>query len=141
MINGIVLQKMQTLDEVLTELRSLLPLRLEQLEKDWRTRRAVERNLQVAVEIVIDVCQRLIHVTGQSPATTGRDAVERCIQGGILSDYDPFRKMVQFRYFIVHRYERIDPVILADIVNSRLSDFERFRDEVLAYVRRELDEK
>ena len=45
--------------------------------------------------------------------------------------------MVQFRNFIVHRYENIDVEILADIVNQRLGDFDGFRDEVLRYCRRE----
>lgn len=58
MINGVIAQKMQTLDEVLTELRSLGQISVEQLDIDWRTRRAVERDLQIAVETMIDVCQR-----------------------------------------------------------------------------------
>ena len=85
MINGVVLQKLQTLDETLTELRSLGQISVTQLNNDWRTRRAVEGDLQVLVEIVIDVCQRLISLAGQTPATTGADAVERCIQLGACS--------------------------------------------------------
>ena len=84
MLNGIVAQKLQSLDRVLTELRSLGQIDIADLNNDWRTRRAVERDLQVLVEIVIDICQRLISLAGQSPATTGVDAVERCIQLGIL---------------------------------------------------------
>ena len=136
MINGVVLQKLQTLDETLTELRSLGQISVTQLNNDWRTRRAVEGDLQVLVEIVIDVCQRLISLAGQTPATTGADAVERCIQLGALSSYEAYHKMVQFRNFIVHRYERVDVAILVNMVNQRLPDFERFRAEVLAYVQR-----
>ncbi len=135
MLNGIIIQKLQSLDEILLELRSLGEVEAAQLSGDWRTRRAVERDLQVLVEIVIDVCQRLISLSGQTPATTGGDAVERCVQLGALSNYDAYRKMVQFRNFIGHRYERVDVNILADMVNHRLSDFERFREELLAYVK------
>jgi len=42
--------------------------------------------------------------------------------------------MIRFRNFIVHRYERVDVEILANMVNRYLADFERFRDEILAYV-------
>ena len=42
--------------------------------------------------------------------------------------------MVQFRNFIVHRYDRVEVDILAEMVNLHLSDFERFRGEVMAYV-------
>lgn len=135
MINGVVLQKLQALEQVLAELKSLERVSVAQLENEWRTRRAIERDLQVLVEIVIDVCQRLISLEGHSPATTGRNAILNCVQMGVLSGYEPYGKMVQFRNFIVHRYERVDTAILVDIVNHRMSDFEQFRDEVLKYVR------
>jgi uncharacterized protein YutE (UPF0331/DUF86 family) len=136
MVNGVVIQKLQTLDQTLTELRSLGQIEVAQLNNDWRTRRAIERDLQVLVEIVIDVCQRLLSLAGQTPAATGVDAVERCIQLGALSDDEAYRRMIQFRNFIVHRYERVDVAVLVDVVNHRLTDFDQFKAEVLAYVQR-----
>ena len=136
MINGVILQKLQSLDQVLAELRSLGPVSVDQLRGDWRTRRAIERDLQVLVEVVVDVCQRLISLSGQTPAPTSADAIERCIQAGVVSDFDGYRRMVQFRNLFVHRYEQIDEAVLVQVIDAHLSDFERFRDEVLAYVQR-----
>ena len=51
----------------------------------------------------------------------------------MLSSVDPYRQMVQFRNFIVHRYENVDVQILVDIVNHRLAEFERFREEALRH--------
>lgn len=136
MINGVIAQKLQTLDEILNELRSLGTIDANQIKQDWRTQRAIERDLQVLVEVVIDVCQRLISLANQSPAATGQDAITRCIQLGILSDNEAYRQMVRFRNFIAHRYDRIDAAILIDVVNNRLTDFEQFRNEVLAYVQK-----
>lgn len=135
MKNGVIASKVQTLDEILNELKSLGQLERAQLEADWRTQRAVERDLQLLVEIVIDVCQRIIALSGQSPAATGGDAVARCIQLGALTDRAAYRQMVRFRNFIVHRYDHIDAGVLVDVVNTRLTDFETFRNEILAYVR------
>ena len=134
MKNGVIAAKLQTLDEVLNELRSLGTIDTEQLKHDWRTQRAVERSLQVLVEVAIDVCQRLIALHGQSPATTGTDAIDRCIQLGILTEVPEYRQMVRFRNFIVHRYDRVDAAVLVDVVNNQLTVFERFRNEVLTYV-------
>ena len=136
MINGVILQKLQTLDQVLAELRELGPVSADQLRDDWLTRRAIERDTQVLVEVVIDVCQRLISLADQTPAPTSADAVERCIQIGALSDWDAYRRMVQFRNFVVHRYDHIDETVLTEVLSSHLPDFERFRNEVLAYVQR-----
>ena len=136
MINGVILQRIETLEQVLQELRSLGPVQVRHLEEDWRIRRAVERDLQVAVEIVVDVCQRLIALGGDGPASTGADAVRRCVEMEVLSSAEPYRRMVQFRNFIVHRYDQVDVSVLADVLCHRLPDFERFRNEVLAYVAR-----
>ncbi len=70
--------------------------------------------------------------------TTGRDAVDRVIQMGILGRYDAYFKMVQFRYFIVYRDEYIDNAVLVDMVNRQLMDFERFRNEMLAYINKKM---
>jgi len=57
---------------------------------------------------VIDICQRVLTLHGQTPAPTSRDAVERCVQLGVLSDDGTYRKMVQFRNSVVHRHEQVD---------------------------------
>ena len=85
-INGVIVRKLESLDTALGELRSLGKVSVQQLQEDWRIRRAIERDVQVLVEIVMDVCQRLISISGQTPSTTGGEAIQRCIQlGGIFS--------------------------------------------------------
>ncbi|OGV74685.1 MAG: hypothetical protein A3K19_25465 [Lentisphaerae bacterium RIFOXYB12_FULL_65_16] len=49
---------------------------------------------------------------------------------GILKDRSVYVKMIQFRNFIVHRYESIDNAILSDICTHRLDDFETFIREI-----------
>lgn len=66
MINGVGAQKLQALDLMLAELRTLDVVSAKTLRTDWQQRRAIERNLQVLVEVVIDVCQRLVMLTGQT---------------------------------------------------------------------------
>jgi len=134
-INGVIIRKLESLDKALGELRSLGEISVQQLEQDWRTKRAIERNLQILVEIVVDICQRLLSLDGQTPPSTGGEAIKRCIQLGALSEYESYRDMVRFRNFIVHRYEQVDNAILVTMVQRHLVDFERFRGEILTYVR------
>ena len=134
MHNGVIAQKLQSLDRTLAELRSLGEVTLKQLKGNWQTQKAIERNLQILVEIVIDVCQRLIALERQSPAVTGADAIDRCVELGALSNDENYYNMIRFRNFIVHRYEHIDPDVLVAMVNKHLVDFDKFRDEVIAYV-------
>jgi len=134
MKNGILVRKLEALDNVLNEINSLGKITQKQLEENWVTRRAVERDLQVVVEILVDLCQRIIALRDEAPATSAQNAIQRCIDLGILSPHPSYTKMVQFRNFIVHRYERVDLDILVDIVNNRLDDVARFREEILRYV-------
>lgn len=133
MFNGVIIGKLRNLDEVTSQLRSLGPLSTERLANEWVVRRAVERCLQVGVEIVLDVCHRILALSGKTPAATSREALEDCVRLGVLSTLDPYGEMVGFRNLVVHRYDRIDPNVLVDIANNHLQDFDRFRDEVLAY--------
>lgn len=130
MINGTVAGKLANLQQVLIELRSL------GLVTDWMMRRAIERDLQIAVEIVVDVCHRLVALAGLSAPASSREAIELCHTLGALSKVEPYRRMVGFRNLVVHRYEFVDLAVLADVVNNQLEDFDAFRREVEAYVAR-----
>jgi uncharacterized protein YutE (UPF0331/DUF86 family) len=132
MINGVVTGKLRNLQERLNELQTLVPLTPGRLQ-DWIVLRAVERDLQVCVEILIDVCQRLISLAGHPPSSTAREAVEGCVALGALSSTDPYRAVVGFRNLIVHRYESVDNSVLLRLVNNHLDDFDRFAQEFMAY--------
>jgi uncharacterized protein YutE (UPF0331/DUF86 family) len=135
-INGVVTAKLSQLEQVLRELSSLGELTVERLQGDWLVRRAVERDLQIAVEVLIDVCHRLLSVSGGAPAATARAALEACEQLGVLRSADKYRPLVGFRNILVHDYEQLRSEIVAEIVNNRLGVLREFRDEVLTYVSR-----
>jgi uncharacterized protein YutE (UPF0331/DUF86 family) len=80
-LNGVIIGKLPNLDEVTGELRSLGPLTTERWATEWVVRRAVERCLQVGVEIVLDVCHRILALSGKTPAATSREAIEDCRPG------------------------------------------------------------
>lgn len=65
MLNGVLLKKLASLEQILTELQSLGLIRAADLQTDWKTRRAIERSLQLAIEIIIDSCQRILSVRGE----------------------------------------------------------------------------
>ena len=132
-VNGGISGKLKNLDTVLSRLRSLGAVNEQQLE-DWVLHSAIERSLQVAVEIVIDICHRLNSLSGRSPAASARDAVEGCVKLGVLSSTDTLSHVIGFRNLVVHRYEHVETQILIDIVNNHLDDFDDFRAKVLDYV-------
>lgn len=128
--NGVVNGKIRVIYETVSELRNLSDLTVERLEGDFFLRRGVERSLQICVEAVIDIAHRLVSLFGAPPCSTATAALETLEQKGVIQSSQAYRKMVQFRNVIVHRYENVDTAILVDVVLHRLGDFECFVQEV-----------
>jgi uncharacterized protein YutE (UPF0331/DUF86 family) len=101
-----------------------------QLEQDFFFRSGVERTLQVCIEAMVDVANRIICLEGR-PASTDSFASLRQLQDlKIIADAERYRNMTRFRNLIVHRYEQIDVDILTQIVNGCLVDFDSFIREI-----------
>jgi uncharacterized protein YutE (UPF0331/DUF86 family) len=128
--NGILERKLDLIAQRVSKLRSRAPLTTEELEKDYFLRSGVERTLQVCVEAMIDIANRIIFLEGRPPSTESFASLEQLQDLRILQDAEAYRSMVKFRNLIVHRYEQIDADILATIVNKHLGDFDRFSNEI-----------
>ena len=128
--NGIISRKIDTIEERLIKLRSLLPLKTKQLSNDYFLKNGVERTLQVCVEAMIDIANRINSIKGLSPLTTSFNSVQRLEDLKIIKKADKYVPMVKFRNLVVHRYESIDTEELVNICNNYLSDFEDFIKEI-----------
>jgi uncharacterized protein YutE (UPF0331/DUF86 family) len=129
--NGIIQRKLALLDDQIIQLQKHLQgVSLEKFRDDWVLRSMAERALQVTIEVVIDIAERLIALNGAGPAATAAEAISKCVQMGLLSAESPYKDMVRYRNLIVHEYERIDPDITYALATQRLADFRAFRDEI-----------
>jgi uncharacterized protein YutE (UPF0331/DUF86 family) len=124
--NGVIDNKLRLLDRKIDEIRSWNITDYTSFKESSLLQNAVERALQVATEIVIDIAEQILAIQGLSPQETSARAIEKLQDLGILTDAKPFMEMVRFRNFIVHRYEYIDSEILFDIVQSKLHLFSEF---------------
>ena len=130
-LNGIVQRKLALLDEHVIRLQSFLRgTTLEQFRQDDMKQAAGERVLQVAVEIVIEIAERIIALKGAGPASTSVEAIERLVALGVLPTPEPFTEMVRFRNRIVHGYTDINPEMVYLIATTRQDDFRKFRDAI-----------
>lgn len=133
MLNGVVTGKLDHLETTLQNLESLRPLSQERL-RDWMVRAAVERGLQVLVEAMLDICHRLISLCQAHPATSSRQALDRCQSLGVLKDASQYYPLVGLRNIVVHEYQVVDPKILEEVVNSQLGVLRSFAREVQDFV-------
>ncbi len=129
--NGVVQRKLALLEQQVQRLgTSMESVQLEDFKVNWEKRCVVERALQVSVEIMIDVAERIIALEGAGPVATAAEAIETLVRLKVLDSSMPYIDMVRFRNMVVHQYEEIDSAVLFDLVKNRMGDFRKFRDEI-----------
>ena len=78
--NGVIQRKFALLDKYLLELQKRLrSVTLEQFQQDWGLQRLTERSLQVMIEVVIDVAERLLALKNAGPAASAAEAIEKLV--------------------------------------------------------------
>ena len=129
--NGVIQRKFALLDKYFLQLqRELKGVDFDAFRNDWVRQRMTERALQVMVEIVIDIAERIIAVQNAGPAASATEAIEKLVELDVLKSAKPYINMVRFRNLIVHQYEEIDPEILYNLARNQLEDFRQFRNEI-----------
>ena len=128
--NGVILKKFAVMDDEIARLRGLGVVTTARLDGDHFLKHGIERALQIAVEVVVDVAQRILSLEGRQPAPTAFDALSGLEAMGILASAERYRAMIQFRNFVVHRYERVDSAVLVGVLSSHLDDLTAFRNEI-----------
>jgi uncharacterized protein YutE (UPF0331/DUF86 family) len=131
MINGVIGKKLEIFDDTLSRLKNYLPITYDQFQMDWGMQKIVERSLQILVEIMIDIANRIIARKGEIPPQVSSDAIEKLKQYGYIQDVTVYKKMVRFRNLLVHNYDSLDMGILYDILTRKLEDFIEYKNAIL----------
>lgn len=133
MQNEIIQNKLVRIEEYITKLQEIPHDKFREYEKDWKAQMIAERGLQILIEIIIDVANRLIAIKNWGPTTSSADSIRLLALKKVISSEEPYLKMIKFRNFIVHDYDKVDNAVVYSILTKNLGDIRRFRDEVLNY--------
>jgi len=128
--NGIIEAKLRILEEKLAEIESWNIPSYDALQESSLLQNALERALQVSIEVMIDISERILALNHISPLRSAAGNMKKLQELGILSSRPEYDDMVKFRNFIVHRYERIDLEILYNILKNKLPLFRHFIEEI-----------
>lgn len=127
-------RKLRAFERALTELRSVGRITPAGLAADWRLQRAVERDVLILVDVVVELTQRVAGGAGKARLPSAGDAISRCVRLGALSAEVNYVTLVRLASFPAYRYEAIEAEMLVEIVNEQLDDFRRFHDEIADYL-------
>ena len=99
-------------------------------------RRAVERALQVAAEVCLDIGRRLIALEGFRYPESNGDVFQVLGEEGVVPQKLLFAllDLARFRNLIVHDYAKIDDAKVYGILKKRLSDLDEYARAIVAYL-------
>jgi uncharacterized protein YutE (UPF0331/DUF86 family) len=128
--NGIIERKLRVIEENISDIKSWNINSLQQLKESSLLQKATERALQISIEVMIDVSERILALNEIEPSNTSAENMKKLEQLGIIRSFDDYANMVRFRNFIVHRYEKIDIEIIYSIIKNNLHLFNKFANEI-----------
>lgn len=128
--NGIIERKLRVIEENISDIKSWNINSLQQLKESSLLQKAAERALQISIEVMIDVSERILALNEIEPANTSAENMKKLEQIGIIKSFNDYANMVRFRNFIVHRYEKIDVEIIYSIIKNKLTLFNQFVMEI-----------
>lgn len=129
--NGVLQRKLALLSDQLLQLEShLRDVTSDEFRESWALRSMTERALQVAVEIMIDISERILAIENAGPAATAGEALIALVRLQVLKEATPYRDRIKFRNLLVHQYAEINPDLLYEIATKKLEDFRSFRNEI-----------
>jgi uncharacterized protein YutE (UPF0331/DUF86 family) len=128
--NGIIERKLRVIEENISDIKSWNIISLQQLKESSLLQKGTERALQISIEVMIDVSERILALNEIEPANTSAENMKKLEQIGIIKSFEDYANMVRFRNFIVHRYEKIDMEIIYSIIKNNLHLFNQFVKEI-----------
>jgi uncharacterized protein YutE (UPF0331/DUF86 family) len=99
-------------------------------------RRAVERSLQVSVEVCLDIGRRVIALEGFRYPEDNKDVFQILAEEGIVPKalLTVLLNMARFRNLVVHDYAQIDDTQVYAILKRNLRDFDSYARIIVTYL-------
>jgi uncharacterized protein YutE (UPF0331/DUF86 family) len=133
MFNGIIEKKLRVIEENVEAIKSWNIQSYQQFGESSLLQKATERALQVSIEVMIDISERILALNKLTPANTSVENMLKLKGLGVIQSADDYTDMIRFRNFIVHRYEKVDAGIVYSILKNKLNLFEKFINEVRSF--------
>ncbi len=132
----LILRKLADLDQYVSQVSEYRGIAVEDYRKEWKIQRIVERTLQLAIEVCLDIANHVIADRNLRVPATYAEVFEVLSEAGLLDSVrrDTMIRMSGFRNLIVHEYGRIDPAMVVRILREHLGDFAGYKTAVLGWI-------
>ncbi len=123
-----ILERLKRLAEYVEFLKRKRSLRREEFLGDQESQLSVERALQLAIQIVIDIASHILATTSNVTPQDYSDAIIKLAQVGVIPTTfaSKIAPMPRFRNVLVHEYVDIDTNRVYRSLQDELDDFTEF---------------
>ena len=132
-LNGIIERKLRTIEENIEAIKSWQIESFQQFSESSLLQKATERALQISIEVMIDISERILALNKLTPEDTSVENMQKLEKLGVIQSANDYADMIRFRNFIVHRYEKVDAEIVYSIIKNKLNLFDKFVEEIRSY--------
>ena len=133
----LILRKLSNLEAYLAQIQEYTDISLDTYRNEWKTQRIIERTLQMMIETCSDIAGHII-ADQKYRVPTGYADTFKVLEENQILDHSlgaSLSKMAKFRNVVVHDYDVVDGGIVINILKKNLSDFMRFKDAVVAFLK------
>jgi len=125
-------KKLRKIEDFLRELKSVDFKNLKEFKKNIVVKRFVERNIELVIEQMIDICKHFISGLDLREPETYSDCFEILAGEKVISEetVETFKTMARFRNILIHAYDNVDDSITYGIYKKHLEDFKTFINEI-----------
>jgi uncharacterized protein YutE (UPF0331/DUF86 family) len=108
----------------------------EDLDEDWTLQSAIERNLQVAIEVVLDIGEMILAEERSERPEDYKGVILNLGKIQVLSNEfaESFSLAAGFRNLLVHTYDEIRTDLMCEYLQTRLGDFDTFTKAIMSYL-------
>jgi uncharacterized protein YutE (UPF0331/DUF86 family) len=132
----LVERKLRIIEDLLRELKDVKIETIEEFKNNIIVKRFIERNIELAIEQMVDVCKHLVSGLDLAEPETYAGCFDILAKEAIISGHnlDKFKAMVRFRNILIHAYEGVDDSITYGVYKRHLDDFRIFIKEIRDYL-------
>jgi len=136
--NNVLNRLFTEMDEALRKLKNLSKHSKDDFLAYYEKTDTAKYNFIVAIEAVIDICNRIISKRRLGLPQDYSDVIKLMSQHGIVEGDLVGRlvEMVKFRNMLVHIYWKIENDRLFHYLKENLGDFEAFKEAIRNYLKR-----
>ena len=128
----LVKNKLKKIEQYVEELKNIKELSFEEFQKNIVIKRFIERNLELAIQQMIDVCKHIVSRLNLREPNSYADCFEILEENRIVSEenLEKYKNMAKFRNLLIHIYDTVSDKIVFKVFKDHISDFDSFAEEI-----------